>query len=61
MTFNIKATIWLGVYLDKGLQFRDHKNLPLEMVRKTDNRVQHLTAKRGLALVLIRRIQVAAV
>lgn len=61
MGSNIKATRWLGVYLDSGLQFMTHKNLTPEKARRAEDRVRCLVAKRRLALGLVRRIHVAAV
>lgn len=61
MEFNTEATRWLGVYLDTGLRFKAHKLLTLENARSTEDRIQRLEATRGLALELVRRIQVAAV
>lgn len=36
---NREVTRWLGVYLDKELQFRDYKNLTLEKTRRAEDRV----------------------
>lgn len=43
------------------MQFRAHKNLSLEMVRRVGDRVKRFTLIRGLALGLVRMIQVLAV
>lgn len=61
ISLNIQATRWLEVYRNPGLQYKTHKNLTLEKARRAGNRVQCVTAARGLSLKLVQRIQVAAV
>lgn len=40
MSFITKVMRYLEVYLDKGLQFRAHKNLTIERIRKGEFRVR---------------------
>lgn len=51
----------LRVFLGIGLQFRVHKNLTIENVRKDKNRVRKLASTRALTPGLVRNIEVAAV
>lgn len=48
MRFNFKATKWLGMYLDIGLQFCAHKNISLENAKYVEDRVHRLGSVQGL-------------
>lgn len=61
VTINTEATRQLRVYLNLVSQFRAHKNRTLEKLRRAENKVRRLPAMRGLALELLKQIQVAAV
>lgn len=58
MGYNIEGTIWLGIYLDIGLQFWPNKNISLEKAKKAEDRVRRLESTYGLESELIRQVLV---
>lgn len=54
MEFDVKANIWLSMYLGTGLQFRVLNNTSLEKAGGVGNRIRSLGSIRGLEPGLIR-------
>lgn len=53
-----EVTKWLGVYLNTGLQFLAPKNLFLEMLLQSENRMRSLRSMNRLTSTIIQKIQV---
>lgn len=60
-SINQEATRWLGVWLDAGLNLKDHYQTRFRKARKAEARVRSLCRGQGLAPALARRVQIAAV
>lgn len=61
MRFYVKATRWLRMFLNTGIQFRVHKNISLEWAKRREDRVSRLGSTFGLEPELTKRVQMVAV
>ena len=59
--FNKEATRWLRIWLDSQLKFTAYINKRLTKAKSVKIQIKHLSATYGLALGLIRQIQITAV
>ena len=59
--FNQEATRWLGIWLDTGLELKEHYKIRLQKAQQTENRLRSISSTYGLAAGLVRRVQIAAV
>ena len=61
ITFNKDATRWLGFQLDYRLDFLKHFNKKIAQVKQALHQTRLLVKRKGLAIGLAKRVQVAAV
>lgn len=59
--FNREATRWLGIWLDTGLELKEHYKIRLQKAQQAENRLRSISSNYGLAAGLVRRVQIAAV
>jgi len=56
--FNIKATRWLGVWMDAHLTFTEHHNCGIKQAKASEARLRVLTWMQGIVPMLVRAVQV---
>ena len=59
--FNREATRWLGIWLDAGLDLKEHYKIRLQKAQQAENRLRSISSTYGLAAGLVRRVQIAVV
>jgi hypothetical protein len=61
ISFNSKPTRWLGVWMDKKLNFQHHHQIVMTKVKKGQGRVKGITGRLGLKPENAKKVQLAAV
>lgn len=61
ISFQKEATKWLGFWLDYSLNFQEHFKKKLAKATQVLNQTRTLSKRKGLALGLVRKLQLAAV
>ena len=61
ISFNKKATRWLGIWLDSQLKFSSHIHERIKKARIAEIQVKGLTQTYGLVPALVRRIQLSVI
>jgi len=59
--FNPQATLWLGVWIDAHLAFKEHHNRSMKKARGTEARLRTLTKTYGAVPERVRAVQVTCI
>ena len=59
--FNIRATRWLGIYLDSRLSFMEHARVSAGKARTAEGRLRSMVARHGVPPLSARHLQEAIV
>ena len=59
--FNVKATRWLGIYLDSRLSFAEHARISARRARTAEGRLRSMVARHGVPPLSARHLQEAIV
>lgn len=59
--FNVKATRWLGIYLDSRLGFSEHVAISARKARTAERRLSSMVARHGVPPLSARHLQEAIV